>query len=88
MAVTRDLTFDPMAITITQHAAQRYNQRRNTDPDSVRIGIQRLLANAAKRALPPLRLSQGRYSRIFRISGFTLILDSDLTTLITLWRDR
>lgn len=91
------LSFDPDAVTITRHAEARYNVRRDTDPQSVRRGIMRLLTKASVKPVPPLRFVKGKVNaatglptwqagRLVVLSGFVLVFDASMSTLITLYR--
>jgi hypothetical protein len=81
------LSFDPDAVRITRHAEARYNGRRATDPLAVHRGIMRLLTKASGRPVPPLRYrADGSCGRAVVLSGFVLVFDAEMSTLITLYR--
>lgn len=82
-----NLTFDPDQVTITAHAYQRYTQRRDTNPAATHRGIMRLLTLASNKPLPPVKILKGLTSRQFQVAGFTLVMTTDLATLITVAPD-
>lgn len=80
---------NPNEVRISAHAKQRYRDRRNTRPGACDTGIRRLLRQAALKPTPPLRfVGQHPPHRTMLVGGFVLIFDSEMTTLVTMWRCR
>lgn len=73
-------------VAISQHAMERYMQRRRTTPEHAEAGIRRLLAKAETKHAP-IRLTHGGAARRYSVGGFTLVLSADDSSLITLWRN-
>lgn len=77
----------PDRVQVTQHAIERYMLRRSChDRMAAHQGIVRLLERAAAKSTPPLELRSEGGCRRYTVAGYTLVLDPELRTLLTLYR--
>lgn len=79
-------SFDPATVHISKHAMERYCERRRTNPEFAEAGVRRLLARAAEKPLPPVRVIDGRSGRQILVGEFKLTLSADCGVLITVSR--
>lgn len=83
------MALDPWHIRLSHHTLDRYMQRRkwsNTDALAVRQDAERAIRNMLARVAhknPPLRLRDGKASRLYGVGQFAFVVSADGGTVIT-----